>query len=132
MNSTVLWQAIGAAPGLLAFNVRDSDQTINLGQTIAMIVPVVIVILLRYRGVARVAFIENPVLGFLDLSAGQSTAELNSDRETLRGLFTSILESTSSPPKCHVLFVYCQIEADGSVRGSDLGLRELIRESGDP
>jgi hypothetical protein len=92
----------------------------------------VVVVLYRYRQSATVAFIEKPVLGLLDLSDGQSISEVKTDRETLGSLFFAVLESTTKPPKCDVLLLYCTIETDGRIRGSELGLRELIRESGAP
>jgi hypothetical protein len=90
----------------------------------------VVIVLHRYGRRPNVTFIEKPTLGLLDLSNGLSTSDLNADRETLGSLFYSARQSTSQAPKCDVLFMYCQIETDGHIRGSKLGLRELIRESG--
>jgi hypothetical protein len=133
MMSTILWEPTVTTSAALFLIPSVFDDASGVGYSIAALVSsAAIVFWFRYRAVGRVAFIENPVLGFLDLSGGQATAELNSDREILSGLFPRILEGTSSPPKCHVLFIYCQIETDGSIRGSSLGLRELIRESGAP
>jgi len=100
----------------------------QVGATVLLIF--VVIVLYRYSGPPSVAFIEKPVLGLLDLSSGLLTSDLDTDRETLRSLFYSVFESTTSPPRCDVLLLYCQIEIDGRIRGSELGLRELIRESG--
>jgi hypothetical protein len=78
----------------------------------------------------RVPRIQSPVLGILDLSAGSATAEVDADRAALGPLFSALLESTTEPPRCNVLFLYCHIEADGSLRGHGQGLREIIRDSG--
>src|SRR5262249_34932130 len=39
-------------------------------------------------------------------------------------------KSEENPPLCDVLLLYCEIETNGKVKGSALGLRELIRDSG--
>lgn len=90
----------------------------------------VVVTFYVYGRKAKPIVIETPVLGLLDLSEGVCAADVKSDRERLASFFNFVLESKETPPKCDVLFLYCEIEADGSVRGSSLGLRELIRESG--
>lgn len=105
---------------------------VEVGWTIAGVLTLfIVVVLYRYRRPTK-AFIEKPVLGLLDISGGQSVSEVNADRETLGGLFDEVFVSTSKPPKCDVLLLYCSIETDGRIRGSELGLRELIRESGAP
>ena len=90
----------------------------------------VVVVIYLYSGKARTLFIEKPILGLLDLSNGVSATDLVADRDTLKSVFHSVLESVSKPPKCDVLFVYCQIESNGTISGSEFGLRELIREAG--
>ena len=90
----------------------------------------VIVVLYMHRRPLKVSFIEKPILGLLDLSGGANVSDVVTDRATLGSLFYFVSESTSWPPKCDVLFVYCQIEDDGRIRGSKSGLRDLIRESG--
>src|SRR5690349_23240461 len=88
---------------------------------------VFLVIALRSRRVPR---IQSPTLGIFDLSADSVAAELNADKTALGPLFSSVIESTSEPPICNVLFLYCHIEANGSIRGYRQGLRDIIRDSG--
>ena len=88
---------------------------------------VILVIVLRRRRVPR---IQSPTLGIFDLSADSAAAELDADRTALGPLFSSVVESTSEPPTCNVLFLYCRLEANGSIRGYRRGLREIIRDSG--
>lgn len=90
---------------------------------------VVVVIYLHPRP-PKLAFIEKPILGLLDLSGGANAADAVADRATLGSLFYFVTESTAWPPKCDVLFVYCQVEDDGHIRGWKSGLRDLIQESG--
>jgi hypothetical protein len=78
----------------------------------------------------RTPTIKSPIAGFLDLTNGDATTEISADRLALSPLFNSSLDSSSEPPHCNVLFVYCHLEPDGGVRGSGQSLRELIRESG--
>jgi hypothetical protein len=44
--------------------------------------------------------------------------------------FNAVEESEVAAPRCDVLFIYCDITAVGAVAGSELGLREIIRDSG--
>lgn len=92
----------------------------------------VVVVLYVYGRAPKLTFIEKPILGLLDLSDGAYASEVLADRATLSSLFYFVSDSTTWPPKCDVLFVYCQIEADGRIRGLEMGLRDLIRESGAP
>jgi hypothetical protein len=74
--------------------------------------------------------ITSPTIGFLDLAGGDAAAALAADRAALSPLFNSSTESSDEPPVCNVLFLYCQIEPSGTIRGSLRGLREIIRDSG--
>ena len=86
----------------------------------------------RQRQLTRPIYIENPILGLLDLSNGLSASDVDSDREILSELFSNVVQGSAQTPKCDVLLIYCQIEPDGRIRGSQRGLRDLIRESGAP
>jgi hypothetical protein len=81
----------------------------------------------RLLGVPR---IEKPSLGVLDLSGGTASQVVHDDRSQLAPLFAAVVESLARPPKCDVLFVYCHLAESGAVSGSELGLREIIRDSG--
>jgi hypothetical protein len=79
----------------------------------------------------RTPTIHSPTIGFLDLTGGGASAALDSDKVALSPLFTSSVESCDKPPTCNVLFLYCRIEPNGTIRGStSRGLREIIRDSG--
>lgn len=99
--------------------------------TIALVLFIfVVVVLYVVRRAAKPVLIDRPVLGLLDLSGGGSAVDASADRAILEGLFHSLVKSTSHPPQCDVLFVYCQLKDDGRIDGCRLGLRELIRNSG--
>lgn len=72
--------------------------------------------------------LNNPVLGTLVI--GVDPADEKGDVKKLARFFSSVRESTSETPKCDVLFLYAQIGADGSLRGSPRGLQPIIHESG--
>jgi hypothetical protein len=97
-----------------------------LGIIVGVVASVFLVVALRRRRVPR---IQSPTLGILDLSAGSAAADIDADRTAIERLFSSVVESATEPPTCNVLFLYWHIEADGSIRGSKLGLREIIRDS---
>lgn len=69
-------------------------------------------------------------LGILDLSGGAASEVVAADRAALAAVFPEVKASTGQPPSCGVLFMYCTVETDGRIRGSNLGLREIIRDSG--
>ena len=76
--------------------------------------------------------IRSPTLGLYNLSGDDFAALLDADRKAIAQLFPSVIESSDVPPVCTVLFLYCHIEPDGSIRGSNRRLREIIRDSGAP
>jgi hypothetical protein len=78
----------------------------------------------------RTPTIASPTIGFLDLTGGSAAAALAADKAALSPLFSSSVERWDEPPACSVLFLYCHIEPNGSIRGSGRGLREIIRDSG--
>ena len=78
----------------------------------------------------RTLRIQSPSLGLLDLTGGNASAALAVDKGAFAALFDSLVESAAEVPPCNVLFVYCYIEADGSIRGCSKGIRELIHDSG--
>jgi hypothetical protein len=78
----------------------------------------------------RTPKIQSPTIGFLDLTAGEASNEIAADRAAISNLFSSSEDSSSEPPRCNVLFLYCRLEPDGSVRGSNRNVREIIRDSG--
>jgi hypothetical protein len=73
--------------------------------------------------------IQNPTLGFLDLSWGSAADLIAGDRAALAPLFHSTVETSGPAPRCSVLMIYCSIDPSGAIRGSSQGIRELIRDS---
>lgn len=97
---------------------------------------VVIVLALAYIALVilrpGMRVIRSPTLGLYNLSGNDCASILEADRKAIGQLFSSVIESADVPPACNVLFLYCQIEPDGSIRGSNRRLREIIRDSGAP
>jgi hypothetical protein len=78
----------------------------------------------------RTPVISGPTIGFLDLTEGEAAIELAADRAAISPLFRSSEDSSLEPPRCNVLFLYCHIEPDGSIRCYSRSVREVIRDSG--
>lgn len=76
--------------------------------------------------------IKAPRIGFLNLLGSSGQAILKEDQAALGPLFASLEESDSAPPVCDVLLIYAHVQHDGSIAGTDDGLRELIRKSAAP
>jgi hypothetical protein len=74
--------------------------------------------------------IKSPTLGVLDLSEPAPSQYAVVDLELLGPLFSKVRHSAGAPPKCDVLFIYCAIDQSGGIARCDLGLREIIRDSG--
>ena len=74
--------------------------------------------------------IQEPVLGFLDLSNGAHEHFIRDDKKAFGSLFQSVVDSASAPPQCDVLFVYCNIDGDGKIRRTEMELRDIIYASG--
>ena len=71
-----------------------------------------------------------PTLGVLNLKGAPAKAIIAEDTAALASLFSSAAPSEGAPPRCDVLFIYCDISSDGRIDGSQSGLREIIRDSG--
>lgn len=90
---------------------------------LAVVVPFVV-----RGGVA--AKIRSPKLGLLNLKGAAATDMLAQDRHALSTMFSVTEESVGAPPRCDVLFIYCDIDESGRLAGTDAGLRDLIRDAG--
>lgn len=93
-------------------------------------VAAIVVIAVLARLFRRTPTIQSPTLGLLDFAGDSTAAAKAADLTAIGPIFASVSESSSEPPRCNVLFLYCHFEPDGSIRGSARGLRELIRDSG--
>lgn len=78
----------------------------------------------------RIPTISAPTIGFLDLTEGEASVELAVDRAAISPLFGSSEDSSFEPPRCNVLFLYCHMESDGSIRDYGRRVREVIRDAG--
>src|SRR5437870_7112612 len=77
-----------------------------------------------------IAFVAEPRFGILDLKAGAADSIVAEDTEALTAVFGTPAQSTGAAPRCDVLFVCCDIDADGQVRNSRGTLRDFVRDSG--
>lgn len=85
--------------------------------------------LIRRRRV-RAIYIQAPKLGFLNLKEAAGQQLLAEDKQAMASIFSAVEESSSTPPRCDVLFIYCDLGADGQISGATAGLRDIIRDSG--
>jgi len=74
--------------------------------------------------------IDSPRFGMLNLKGDAAAPLMAEDAKALESVLGPPQQNTNTPPKCAVLFLYCDVEHDGRIRGSTKGLRELIRDSG--
>jgi hypothetical protein len=77
-----------------------------------------------------VALIDARRFGILNLKSSAATSMVAEDTAALTAVLGPPLQESGTPPQCDVLFLYCDIAADGRIQGSESGLRELIRDSG--
>jgi hypothetical protein len=73
--------------------------------------------------------ISQPVVGFVCLEpALQSLME--TDKSSLGPLFWKVHSSLEEKVPCHVLFLYCKVDRDGSLSGSNMRIRDFVKASG--
>lgn len=73
--------------------------------------------------------IQNPKIGFLNLTGAAAGPLVDEDMTTLKPLFSACLQSGSDTPVCDGLMVYATVGADGGIQNSSDSLREIIRKS---
>jgi hypothetical protein len=73
--------------------------------------------------------LQNAVAGFVCLEP-QFESLMEADRLTLGPLFPSVRSSSQEILACHVLFLYCKIDKDGSLAGSKMRVRDFVKASG--
>jgi hypothetical protein len=78
----------------------------------------------------QILTLTTPKVGIFNLGGEKTKGLIGSDIVFLRGLFSEVEAGNLVPPRCDVLFLYAEFTADGTVLGSLLGLREIIRDSG--
>jgi hypothetical protein len=69
-------------------------------------------------------------VGLLNLDGPDSERLIAGDAAFLTAIFGSVRSVDLAEPSCDVLFLYARLEDDGSIAGSPLGLREIIRDTG--
>lgn len=71
--------------------------------------------------------IEDPTIGFLNLAGEGALGLMEEDKNHLEDLFFSVSVRSSDPPRCNVLFLYCDLKANET---NPLWLLEIARSSG--
>jgi hypothetical protein len=80
---------------------------------------------------AQTTVIPHPSLGLLNLLGEPAAALAEQDRLDLTPIFGERIEMASQPvPRCDVLFLYCNLDAQARVVAPFLTLRDLIRRAG--
>jgi len=102
----------------------------NLGYLAIAVVAVIVLLFLARRGGIGGTRIQSPRLGFLNLKGTAGEEILAEDKSALASMFSTTQKSSTTPPLCDVLFIYCDIGWDGRISGTTAGLRDLIRDSG--
>jgi hypothetical protein len=72
--------------------------------------------------------ITNPVIGFLNHAGAAGASLSQADQRVLSPLFKVLKTSEDLPPRCDVLFLYRNIDPEGST--STPAIRELIKSAG--
>lgn len=78
----------------------------------------------------RMIRIASPELGLLNLMGPEAHEIIRGDRDAIRWAFYSVKESTLETPRCDVLLIYAAVGMDGSLKGTDSTLRQIIFDSG--
>ena len=73
--------------------------------------------------------IANPIIGFVCVTPSQVPL-MEADRATLGPLFHECCSSTTAITRCHVLFLYCHLQPDGSLPNVKESVRDFIEASG--
>jgi hypothetical protein len=69
----------------------------------------------------------NPTLGFLNLMGESGEALMETDASVLSPLFGRTLRSSSTVPLCQILFIYCELDAEGHIKGRRDIATDLIK-----
>jgi hypothetical protein len=71
--------------------------------------------------------LNDPTLGFLNLMGETGEALMETDAKILSPLFGRTLKSSTTVPACQVLFIYCELDADGHIKGRRDMATDLIK-----
>ena len=73
--------------------------------------------------------VPRPVAGFVCLGP-ELQSLMETDKSTLGPVFSGVRSSSEGIVPCHVLFLYCKVDKDGSLPGSKMRVRDFVRASG--
>jgi len=73
--------------------------------------------------------IQNPKIGFLNLTGAAAGSLVDEDMTALKPLFSACLQTGSDTPVCDVLMIYATIEAEGGIQNASDSLRNIISKS---
>ena len=73
--------------------------------------------------------ISRPVAGFVCLEP-ELHPLMETDKSTLGPLFFEVRSSSGGNVPCDVLFLYCKVDKDGSLPGSNMRIRDFVKASG--
>jgi hypothetical protein len=71
--------------------------------------------------------LSNPTLGFVNLMGERGEALMESDASILAPLFGQTLKSSSAVSSCEVLFIYCEFDSAGRIKGRRDTVTDLIK-----
>jgi hypothetical protein len=74
--------------------------------------------------------VPSPVLGVMLLDERAGAAWGETDRDRIVPLFARVRESQRATPRCDVLLIYGDLDAEGRLAPAGAGLREVIRDAG--
>ena len=73
--------------------------------------------------------IQNPKIGFLNLTGAAAEPLVGEDMRALKPFFSAYLQSCSDTPVCDVLMIYATIAPDGGIQNALDSLRDIIHKS---
>jgi hypothetical protein len=94
--------------------------------TVAVLI-VAAAIFVGRRGGLRPLLIRSPRLGILNLKGEPAEQLISADIEALMPILGKPVRGSTSAPFCDVLFIYCDVAADGRVSNFPGTLRDLIQ-----
>jgi hypothetical protein len=71
--------------------------------------------------------LNDPTLGFLNLMGAEGEALMATDAKILSPLFGQTLKSSTTVPSCQVIFIYCQLDAEGRIKGHQGSVTDLVK-----
>jgi len=82
-----------------------------------------------FRSQIKKSRIISPKLGIINYIGGRDAGIIEEDLNFLKEFFGDTEISHDSIPECDVLFLYCQLNTNGSILNSTIGLDDIIKTS---